>query len=166
MRCLREGIIDWVEENREECIKFLQEVISIPSPSFEERQEAEFLAEKMREYGFDVSFVDEKHDALGAIIGAGGGRSLLLNGHIDHVPVGAMVDPYSGRLMDGADFGVEGQVVYGRAACDMKAAVAAMVLAGRAIKELGIRLWPKRRWAAREPCPPSSTASSWRMWFS
>jgi len=140
MRDLRKRIIDWVEENREESIKFLQEVISIPSPSFEERQEAEFLAEKMREYGFDVSFVDEKHDALGTIIGSGGGRSLLLNGHIDHVPVGAMVDPYSGKLMDGADLGVDGQVVYGRAACDMKAAVAAMMLAGRAIKELGIRL--------------------------
>jgi len=137
---LRKRIVDWVEENQEECIKLLQEVISIPSPSFEERQEAEFLAEKMREYGFDFSFVDEKHDALGTVIGSGGGRSLLLNGHIDHVPVGAMVDPYSGRLMDGADLGVEGQVVYGRAACDMKAAVAAMVLSGRAIKELGIKL--------------------------
>jgi len=137
---LRQTIIEWVEENRENCVSFLQEVISIPSPSFEEKQEAEFLAEKMREYGFDTSHVDEKHDALGTIIGSGGGRSLLLNGHIDHVPVGAMVDPYSGRLMDGAEFGVEDQVVYGRAACDMKAAVAAMVQAGRALKELGIRL--------------------------
>jgi len=111
MRGLRKRIIDWVEENREESIKFLQEVISIPSPSFEERQMAEFLAEKMKEYGFDASFVDEKHDALGTIIGSGGGRSLLLNGHIDHVPVGAMVGPYSGKLMDGADLGVDGQVV-------------------------------------------------------
>jgi putative selenium metabolism hydrolase len=148
MRGLRKSIIDWVEENREECIRFLQEAISIPSPSFEERREAEYLAGKMREYGFDESYVDEKHDALGTITGSGGGRSLLLNGHIDHVPVGAMVDPYSGRLMDGAEFGVEGQVVYGRAACDMKAAVAAMVLAGRALKELGIRLRGDLRVAA------------------
>lgn len=148
MRGLRERITGWVEENREECIKFLQEAISIPSPSFEEKQAAEFLAEKMREYGFDSSHVDEKFDALGTITGSGGGRSLLLNGHIDHVPVGAMVDPYSGRLMDGAEFGVEGQVVYGRAACDMKAAVAAMVLAGRALKELGVRLKGDYRVAA------------------
>lgn len=140
MSGLRELLIDWVEENHEDCVSFLQEVISIPSPSFEERQVAEFLAGKMREYGFDASHVDEKHSAMGTIIGAGDGRSLLLNGHIDHVPVGAMVDPYSGRLMDGAEFGVTGQVVYGRASCDMKAAVAAMVLAGRALKELGVRL--------------------------
>jgi len=148
MSDLRETIIDWVEENLEDCVKFLQEVISIPSPSFEEKQVAEFLAEKMREYGFDTSYVDEKHDALGTITGSGDGRSLLLNGHIDHVPVGTMVDPYSGRVMDGAEFGVEGRVVYGRAACDMKAAVAAMVLAGRALKELGVRLKGDYRVAA------------------
>ena len=64
----------------------------------------------------------------------------MLNGHIDHVPVGDMVDPYSGKLMDGAEFGSHGEVIYGRAACDMKAAVAAMVLAGRALVEKGIRL--------------------------
>jgi acetylornithine deacetylase/succinyl-diaminopimelate desuccinylase family protein len=148
MSGLRKRIVDWVEENRMDCVRFLQEVISIPSPSYEEKQEAEFLAERMREYGFDASYVDEKFDALGTITGSGGGRSLLLNGHIDHVPVGAMVDPYSGRLMDGAEFGVEGQVVYGRAACDMKAAVAAMVLAGRALKELGVRLKGDYRVAA------------------
>jgi len=140
MRGLRETIIEWVEENREDCVKLLQEIITIPSPSFEEKRLAGFLVEKMREYGFDASHMDEKFDALGTITGSGEGRSLLLNGHIDHVPVGGMVDPYSGRLMDGAEFGVEGEVVYGRAACDMKAAVAAMVLAGRALQELGVRL--------------------------
>jgi len=148
MRDLRETITDWVEENREDCVRLLQEVISIPSPSFEERRVAEFLVEKMREYGFDASHMDEKFDAMGTIAGSGDGRSLLLNGHIDHVPVGEMVDPYSGRLMDGAEFGVEGEVVYGRAACDMKAAVAAMVLAGRALKELGVRLKGDYRVAA------------------
>ena len=77
---------------------------------------------------------------MGVIKGRGGGRSFLLNGHIDHVPVGEMVDPYSGKLMDGAEFGDIGEVIYGRAACDMKAAVAAMVLAGRALVEQGIKL--------------------------
>lgn len=140
MHDLRETIIEWVEENREECVRFLQEVISIPSPSFDEKQVAEFLVEKMQEYGYDAYHMDEKFDAMGTITGSGEGRSLLLNGHIDHVPVGDMVDPYSGRLMDGAEFGVEGEIVYGRAACDMKAAVGAMVLAGRVLKELGVRL--------------------------
>ena len=42
--------------------------------------------------------------------------------------------------MDGAPFGVRGEVVYGRAASDMKGSLAAMVMAGRVLKELGIEL--------------------------
>jgi acetylornithine deacetylase/succinyl-diaminopimelate desuccinylase family protein len=130
----------WVDENRDDCIEFLQQIIAIPSPSCEEVQVAEFLKEKMMEFGFTTAKTDALADALGVIKGKGSGRSFLLNGHIDHVPVGDMIDPYSGRLMDGAEFGDQGEVIYGRAACDMKAAVAAMVLAGRALVEKGIRL--------------------------
>jgi len=133
-------INQWVEGNREECVRFLQDLISIPSPSGEEGKAARFLAEKMNNYGYTTTSVDELNDAMGIISGIGGGRSFLLNGHIDHVPVGDMADPYSGKIVDGETFGDHGDVVYGRAACDMKGAVAAMVLAGRAMNELGIRL--------------------------
>lgn len=133
-------ISQWITENRGECIEFLQQLISIPSPSSEERQVAEFLREKMMEFGFTTAKTDALANAMGEIKGQGGGRSFLLNGHIDHVPVGDMVDPYSGKLMDGAEFGDHGEVIYGRAACDMKAAVAAMVLAGRLLVEKGIML--------------------------
>ena len=77
---------------------------------------------------------------MGTLKGIGGGRSLLTNGHIDHVPVGDMVEPYSGRLMDGATFGTTGEVVYGRAACDMKAGVAAMIMAGAYLRDTGVKL--------------------------
>jgi len=130
----------WVDANREECIKFLQQIIQIPSPSYDEEQVAEFIKEKMTKFGFTTAKTDTLADAMGVIKGRGGGRSFLLNGHIDHVPVGDMIDPYSGKIMDGSEFGGQGKVVYGRAACDMKAAVAAMVLAGRALVEKGIRL--------------------------
>jgi acetylornithine deacetylase/succinyl-diaminopimelate desuccinylase family protein len=130
----------WVEGNREECIRFLQDLISIPSPSNEEGDAARFLREKMNEFKYTTARVDALNDAMGTIKGTGGGRSFLLNGHIDHVPVGDMIDPYSGKVIDGEELGVHGEVIYGRAACDMKAAVAAMVLAGRAMNELGIRL--------------------------
>jgi acetylornithine deacetylase/succinyl-diaminopimelate desuccinylase family protein len=133
-------ISKWVDENRESCIEFLQQLIAIPSPSYEEKQVAEFIKEKMSEFGFTTAKVDSLGDAMGVLKGRGGGRSFLLNGHIDHVPVGDMVDPYSGKLMDGAEFGDHSEVIYGRAACDMKAAVAAMVLVGKALVELGIKL--------------------------
>ncbi len=133
-------ISQWVTENRENCIEFLQQLIQIPSPSYEEHQVAEFLKEKMMEYGLSTAKTDALGDTMGVVKGQGDGRSFLLNGHIDHVPVGDMIDPYSGKLMDGATFGDHGEVIYGRAACDMKAAVAAMVLAGRALQEMGIKL--------------------------
>ena len=56
--------------------------------------------------------------------GAGPGRRLVLNGHLDTFPIGEARwehDPLGGDLVDGR--------IYGRGACDMKAGVAALVLA-------------------------------------
>ena len=129
-----------VEENREYAISFLQRLIQTPSPSGEEGEASMVTVEEMRASGFDEVTVDRLGDAMGTIKGAGTGRSILLNGHLDHVPPGEMDEPYSARLMDGSAFGVEGEVVYGRAASDMKGALAAMVMAGKIIKDLGLQL--------------------------
>lgn len=63
-------------------------------------------------------------------------RSLLLCGHIDVVPVGSQglwtVDPFGAEIRDGR--------LYGRGAVDMKAGVAAMVAAARAIRRAGVEL--------------------------
>ena len=129
-----------VEKNREYAISFLRRLIQTPSPSGEEGEAAKVAAEEMKASGFDEVTVDRLDDVMGTIKGAGKGRSILLNGHLDHVPPGEMDEPYSARLMDGSAFGVEGKVVYGRAASDMKGALAAMVMAGKVIKDLGIQL--------------------------
>jgi acetylornithine deacetylase len=61
--------------------------------------------------------------------GTGGGRSLLLNGHIDVVPAaiedGWEHDPFDPQVRDG-------QIV-GRGACDMKGGIAAMVVAAEVL---------------------------------
>lgn len=129
-----------VDEHREEAISFLQELIRTPSPSWDEAAAAEVVATKMRGVGFAEVGVDELNDATGIIKGVGSGRNILFNGHIDHVPPGDMSEPYSGELRDGEPFGVEGEVVYGRAASDMKGAVAAMVMAGGMLRKLGVDL--------------------------
>jgi acetylornithine deacetylase len=68
--------------------------------------------------------------------GAGGGRTLLLNGHVDVVTVEPRdawsVDPFGGEVRDGA--------VYGRGSCDMKGGVAAMTFAAETLAELGVAL--------------------------
>jgi acetylornithine deacetylase len=62
--------------------------------------------------------------------GAGGGRTLLLCGHIDTVNVEGMTDPHTPR--------VEGDRLYGRGAYDMKAGVAAALIAARDASLLGL----------------------------
>ena len=61
------------------------------------------------------------------------GKSLILNGHIDVVPVGAEIlwrhPPFSPQ--------VDGDKLYGRGAADMKAGIVAYIMAFRALRELG-----------------------------
>ncbi len=68
--------------------------------------------------------------------GAGGGPSMLFNGHIDVVLPGPLdlwsSDPFRAEVRDGR--------LYGRGACDMKGGVACMVLAAETLARLGVRL--------------------------
>lgn len=67
--------------------------------------------------------------------GSGGGRSLLLSGHIDTVPRGS--EPWT-RDPFGAE--IEGNLLYGLGSNDMKGGIAAMLLAAEALKEAGVEL--------------------------
>ncbi|HXG32478.1 MAG TPA: M20/M25/M40 family metallo-hydrolase [Bryobacteraceae bacterium] len=67
--------------------------------------------------------------------GSGGGRSLVLSGHIDTVPRGTQPwtrDPFGAEIADGR--------LYGRGANDMKAGVAANLFVIEALEDLGLRL--------------------------
>lgn len=68
--------------------------------------------------------------------GAGGGRSIILNGHMDVVPAGPRQfwthDPYGAHVEDGR--------IYGRGSVDMKGGIASMIYAVRAIEHAGIQL--------------------------
>ncbi len=72
--------------------------------------------------GFDVEVVgDERPSVIATRRGGGGGRSLLLNAHLDTVGVAGMEAPLEPRVEDGR--------LYGRGAYDMKGALAAILLA-------------------------------------
>ncbi|MCG3162627.1 MAG: N-formyl-4-amino-5-aminomethyl-2-methylpyrimidine deformylase [Acidobacteria bacterium] len=67
--------------------------------------------------------------------GSGGGRSLLLSGHIDTVPRGSARwsrDPFGAAI--------EGNRLYGLGSNDMKGGIAAMLVAVEALKEAGVKL--------------------------
>jgi|YelNatPaOPRAMG01_1025707.scaffolds.fasta_scaffold05708_10 putative selenium metabolism hydrolase len=128
-----------VDKRKDELIAFLREMIKTPSLSGHEKDVAELMAEKMREVGFDKIQIDEFNDVIGIIKGEGTGENVLFNGHLDHVPPGDMEDPFSGKIMNGSKFGLDGKVIYGRGACDMKGALAAMVMAGATLKEINVK---------------------------
>lgn len=63
--------------------------------------------------------------------GSGGGRSLLLNAHMDTVGVAGMAKPLEARVENGR--------LYGRGAYDMKGSLAAIMVVGARAKDLGLR---------------------------
>jgi acetylornithine deacetylase len=68
--------------------------------------------------------------------GSGGGRTLLLNGHVDTVGVEPrdrwQHDPFAAVVLDGA--------IHGRGSSDMKGGIASMVYAAETLARLGVRL--------------------------
>lgn len=86
---------------------------------------ARLLHELLQSWGFDVSLQDAapgRPNVIASRRGRGGGRSLLLNGHLDVVGVDGMThSPFDAAVRDGR--------LYGRGASDMKGGVAAMCAA-------------------------------------
>ncbi len=97
------------------------------------------VAARLEELGMEVDRFEAlpgREDVVGRLAGAGGGRSVILNGHVDVVPAGDPAewprDPWAGEVADGA--------VWGRGSCDMKGGLAAGIGALWALRDLGARL--------------------------
>jgi acetylornithine deacetylase len=152
----RQKIIDAIDANRDPAIRFLQDMVAIPSVTGDEAAIQEFVSGYMTGIGLDVDMwetdweelkkhpgyrpVDRGYEGRPNIVatakGSGGGRSLLLNGHTDVIPVGNgegwSDNPWSAAIKDGR--------IYGRGSCDMKSGVASHILAVQYLKEAGIEL--------------------------
>ncbi len=84
----------------------------------------------------DVLNYRDRPNVVGVWKGSGGGRSLVLNSHIDTVTVDPLqnwtADPFSGEIREG--------LMYGRGTSDCKGGVIAAIEAVRCLRTLGIRL--------------------------
>lgn len=75
----------------------------------------------------------ERSNVVATLRGSGGGRSLMLNGHMDTVGVeGMTIEPFRPF--------VQGGLLHGRGACDMKGGIAAMVGVAKALADSKLRL--------------------------
>ncbi len=149
---LNEQLAERIEARREEAIDLLCQLIRIDStnPQYAganaaevlggETRVNELLAERYAQAGLElhwVAKVPERRNLVGVRRGAGGGRSLLLNGHVDTV-AGANPEqwdsgsPWEPLIRDGR--------LYGLGATDMKGAGVSMWLAAQALQDAGVRL--------------------------
>jgi len=114
---------------------FLQDMVRTPSLSTQEGEVAARLAEEMRQVGISDVRVNCIGNVIGRI-GAGGGKKLIFNGHMDTVgvsdPAAWSRDPFGAEIENG--------VLYGRGAVDMKGALAAMVYAAKLLLDAGVSL--------------------------
>lgn len=97
--------------------------------------DAEKLAKYKGKAGYYADHTFEgRPDLFGKLKGTGGGRSIMLSGHMDVVQRGSKwtQDPFGGARV--------GNRIYGRGTVDMKGGIAAMTAALKAIKESGFRL--------------------------
>jgi acetylornithine deacetylase len=96
---------------------------------------AGFIAETLEGLGLETQThepVPGRVSVLGTLPGAGGGRALMLNAHIDTVGVEGMADPFSAAIEDGK--------LFGRGSFDMKGAMAACIGAAKALVDNGVAL--------------------------
>lgn len=152
----KEKVIRQLEQDRENSVLLLQSWVREGSVQGEEAGVQALVAKKLGEMGFEVDewvmggdellkhpyFVSPRTNfegspnVVGVLRGVGGGRSIILNGHVDVVPAGDVTqwerDPFSGDVEDGK--------LYGRGATDMKGGNLAALIAVEALQKLGVKL--------------------------
>ncbi|MCJ7620105.1 MAG: M20/M25/M40 family metallo-hydrolase, partial [Anaerolineae bacterium] len=136
-------------------LDFLCSLIAVPSLVGDEVAGQEHVAAQMKSCGLEVdvweldfdqlskhpffSTEEERQRGLGVagVMGEdNGGRSLILNGHVDVVPAGDEdmwhYPPWEGTIAEGR--------VYGRGAVDMKGGLCCALFAAKALRDSGVRL--------------------------
>ena len=105
------------------------ELVQVESPTGDTAEVARLYARRLEEAGMEVELLDERFPATPIVIGRlrGGepGPTVVLNGHLDTVPI-----PHEPPRLDG-------ETIYGRGTADMKGALACAAEAARLVAEQG-----------------------------
>ena len=153
-----EDILKQIDLSSDKIVQFTQKLVQIPSenklPFGLERECQEYVIDFFKSIGLEVdSFLptdakgltehpsylagrnyENRPNVVSVWKGKGGGKSLIISGHIDTSSKEPWMDnePFSGRISDGR--------IYGRGTFDMKGGLAAGFMAVKFLKEAGVRL--------------------------
>ncbi len=160
-------VTNWIHAHADELVASLAELVRIPSLVGQEAGAQAWMARHYAALGLDLdvfqpdkaalqrhpAFVDSeisfegRLNVVGTLKGRGGGRSLILNGHVDVVsaePAGAWTRaPFGAAIEHSAAAGSRvyaGARMYGRGTMDMKSGVIANLFAVCALQDCGISL--------------------------
>jgi acetylornithine deacetylase/succinyl-diaminopimelate desuccinylase-like protein len=126
--------------DREWVLETLQKLVQIDSVNpllvpggAGEAEIAGYVAECLAGIGLKVERFEPEPgrvSVVGTLKGTGGGKSLMLNAHMDTVGVAGMSEPFSGELRNGR--------IYGRGSFDMKGSLAACMAAAKELAGSGL----------------------------
>ncbi len=127
-------MIKLIKQIQKEVTEFTQEIIKIPSFTGEEGQLARVILNKLEEFASDDAFIDGIGNVVGVIRGQENGVNILLNGHLDVVPVGNMsnwhpYDPFGAHIDDKGN-------IHGRGAADLKGGLSVQLFTMKLLKLL------------------------------
>ena len=150
------AVLKAVDERRDQLIRLLQELVSVPSVTGDEGAVQDVIEQAFAQRGLTVDRWEATPEEIAPYLGhvgaqeryagrpnlvglrpgSGGGRSILLNAHIDTVENGDVAlwhhDPLGGEVV--------GDRLYGRGSCDMKGGLTSYLGALDALDAVGIHL--------------------------
>jgi acetylornithine deacetylase len=147
--CAQLGAI--IDGYRDQAVAWLSDLITFPSIQGQEAEAQAYVLRTMRELGLDADYreipedlVDDpeysfsdnqqpyagRHNVVGRL-GAGSGRSVILQSHADVVPASGWDDGFTPRY--------DGEFVTGRGAADAKGDVVTILLALAGLRDAGFR---------------------------
>jgi acetylornithine deacetylase/succinyl-diaminopimelate desuccinylase-like protein len=137
---LTENVIARIDERR--LVDTACAYVSTPSPTGSEQAMAETVRAALEDTGLSLTWQeveDGRPNVIGTLHGAGGGPSLMFNGHMDTSYSGR--EPHLRHIIGfQPDAVVKDGRIYGLGISNMKGALACYLEAVRAIKDAGIKL--------------------------
>jgi acetylornithine deacetylase len=162
LSALEQQVCDLIERRKDQLVRLAADLVGFDTtarvpedPPRDERALQEYLAERLGAAGAETELFEPdsaefesgplyapglrfegRPQLIARFAGAGGGRSLLFNGHIDAVSAEPLdrwtSPPFEAEVRDGK--------LYGRGSCDMKGGIAGMVFAAEILADAGVRL--------------------------